>query len=119
LLAVLAAVACLILTASALAMYGRFDPQGKIVQGGTGLKVSGPFALESDEVGFVVHATVVQGGSSASGDSAYSVGGSWSATLSGTDTFSAGDANARATATVYLSNGSTESYTWTQRITLK
>jgi hypothetical protein len=103
---------------SATASVGRFDPTAKIVQGGSSVKVSGPFSLDSDEVGYTIHATVVQGGEQAAGDSAYLTGGPWSATLTG-GSFHAGYANAKATATVYLPDGSTEAYTWTQRITLR
>lgn len=113
-LSIIAAVA-LTVAAPASASIGRFDPTAKITQGGTSVKVSGPFSLDSDEVGYTIHATVVQGGSSASGDSSYLTGSAWSATLSG----GSFHANAKATATVYLADGSTEAYTWTQRITLK
>lgn len=117
-LAALSIIAALTFVLSASASVGRFDPTAKITQGGTSLKVSGPFSLDADDVGFTIHATVVQGGSSASGDSSYLTGGSWSATLTG-GSFHAGYANAKATATVYVDDGSTETYTWTQRITLK
>ncbi len=109
----------MILAIPAAASVGRFSPTGKIVQNGTSVKVSGPYSLDSDEAGFVIHASLVQNGSQASGDSSYLTGTSWSATVSSTGSFVAGSANAKATATVYKSDGTTESYTWTQQITLK
>ena len=118
LIAVAALAATLALTTSAAAMVGMFNSPGKIT--GSSVKVTGPVSFSSDEAGAVIHATVLQNGKSTSGDSAYvpASASSWSATTSG-DRLSPGHATAKAVATVYNRDGSTERYSWVTQIDLK
>jgi len=115
---VLTAVLALALAASAGAMTGRFDPTGKITANGKAAHVSGPLALDQDELGATVYATVTQGGCVGSGASAYSTGTKWEATASGC-TFRSGSAYVTATATISLAGGGSETYWWDQTITLR
>ncbi len=110
--------AFLIFGAVGSASVGRFDSNAKIV-GGSNVKVGGPFSLDADETGAVIHATVSQGSAKASGDATVSPGASsWSATLAGSGSFHDGKATATAKATVTLADGSTESYNWSSILSL-
>lgn len=103
----------LFVAGSAGASVGKFNSTAKIVANGSAIKVSGPISFDSDELGAVVTATVVQNGVHCTGSSAFTSGPTWSATLSCDGKVSPGDANAQAKALVYLVGGGTEQYTWT------
>ena len=109
-------------------MLGQINPTATISNGGKTLELSGPLDdWEDEEEGAVIHVTVTQGGWRVRGASGFTRSGeaTWSATITGTDTFVAGAAHAAATATVHLESGGHEPYPypgdppWERGITLQ
>jgi hypothetical protein len=105
--------------ATAQAMWSKIDSPLHLTAAGA-VQAHGPIGgWESDEASAVVRVTITQAGRSATGTSKrYSNGAtSWSALASG-DRLAPGSAVGHATAFVRLTNGQSETYSWTVALTL-
>lgn len=93
-------------------MLGQINDTARLHEDGKTLQVTGWLAFEADEKSTVVVVTVTQDGSTVTGPSGNtpSIKKAWAAEVDGDDTFSPGAAQAKATATVYLRNGTQEQY---------
>jgi hypothetical protein len=104
--------------ATAQAMSPKIDSTLKLTS--AGVQASGPFnGWDADEASAVVRVTITQGNKSDSGTSRrYTHGAtSWAALATG-DRLAPGSAVGHATALVRLTDGTTETYSWTVAVTL-
>jgi hypothetical protein len=118
LILVCAAAMLLASAAVAQAMSPKIDQTLQLTSGG--VQAHGPFGgWDADEASAVVHVTITQAGKSDSGTSRRYLHGaaSWSALATGPQ-LKPGAAVGHATATVRLTNGTTEKYAWTVAVTL-
>jgi hypothetical protein len=95
-------------------MVGQINDTARLHGDGKTLQVTGWLQFEADEKSTVVVVTVTQddGALTVTGPSGNtpSIKKAWAAEVDGDDTFHAGTANAKATATVYLRDGTQEQY---------
>jgi hypothetical protein len=106
------------MAATAQAMTSKIDSTLKLTP--AGVQASGPITgWEADEASAVVRVTITQGNKSDSGTSRRFANGatSWSALATG-DRLSPGAAVGHATSVVRLTDGPTETYSWTVAVTL-
>lgn len=107
-------------------MVGQIHDTARLRGDGKTLQVTGWLEFEADEKSTVVLVTVTQEGSTVAGPSGNtpSIKKAWAAEVDGDDTFEPGPAQAVATATVYLRDGTQEQYPeagdppWVNDITL-
>jgi hypothetical protein len=119
LIATLAAMLALAtMAATAGAMTSKIDQ--RLAVSPAGVQAGGPMTgWESDEASAVIHVTVTQAGRSVAGTTrSYASGASRWSTLATGDRLAPGAAVGHATATVTLTGGSTETYSWTVAVTL-